>query len=137
MGTTVANEQVTTKEEVRYLWLRDQGNRPVACVASEKNDSTLKFALAIHNPKDKFDKRMGRAVALARLRGNKHARFMSEINGIGFSVKNVKVALLRALAFGQSMFGSERLPERIREVAQYRLKNYKEPEQVAKEKEAG
>ncbi len=131
------------KNEVRYFWLRDEKNRPVACIASEKDGMTVRLALAIHNPKDKFDKKMGRAVALARLRGNKHARFVSRINGVGVSVKNVKKELLEILSLGRMYTETNKpsgsmwiLPERVYRTAKYRLDIYKEPRQIAKEKES-
>ena len=66
------------KDGIHVFWLRepsttdDKGKvrcgAPVACVASQLVDGTLKFAVATHNPHDKFNRATGRNKAIGRLK---------------------------------------------------------------------
>jgi hypothetical protein len=125
VATMAAAKQVMGKRDIRYFWLRDETNRPLACIASDKDEETLHFSLAIHNLKDKFNKQLGKSVALARLQGNGHARFTSS-----FPVsQNIKKELLTRIATGNG-FGKDVIPESVRNAAQFRLDNYKDKNAV-------
>ena len=119
-------KKVLEKRDIRYFWLRDATNRPLACIASDKADEALHFSLAIHNPKDKFNKQLGKAVALARLQGNGHARFTS-----AFSIgQNIKKELLRRISESTG-FGKDVIPEVVRQAARFRLTTYKDKNAAA------
>lgn len=64
---------------MRVFWIRDASRRPVACVAttlSSTEADTVRFAIAIPNPRDKFDRARGRAIAEGRL-SKPHSRHLA------------------------------------------------------------
>lgn len=53
---------------LRYYWLRDADNRPVACIATKmRSNDTLLVSIASHNPIDPFSKKAGRDVAAIKM----------------------------------------------------------------------
>jgi hypothetical protein len=84
------------KDGVHVFWLRDEQRKPIACVASEKlPDGTLKFAVATHNPHDKFNRATGMNKAKGRLKAvhNPHHKTVPLVEGV--SPRN---AVLSAIA---------------------------------------
>ena len=63
---------------VRFFYLRSNGF-PVACVAYILEDSNVRYALSVYNPKDKFSKKFAREVAASRL--NKGKYFITQLMG--------------------------------------------------------
>lgn len=61
------------KDGTHVFWLRDKWRRPVSLVAVNKEGNTIKYAVATHNPKDKFNRATGHNKALGRLASLKHA----------------------------------------------------------------
>lgn len=55
------------KDGMHVFWLRDRNRKPVTCVATQLEGRTLKYALATHNPHDKFNRATGRQKAVGRL----------------------------------------------------------------------
>lgn len=55
------------KDGIHVFWLRDEHRHPVSCVASKIENGAVKFAVATHNPHDKFNKKTGRNKAIGRL----------------------------------------------------------------------
>jgi hypothetical protein len=98
---------------MKFYWLRDERNNPVAVVASEDNKEAgvVNFSLAIFNPKDDFDKVRGRAIAEGRLqKGKRYATLLVDAE--------IKHNLMRALE------QDEALPMRIRRAAGWWLKKH-------------
>jgi hypothetical protein len=111
----------TAKPKQRWFWLRDEHRFPVACIASglldcncpdypgliskscpshgfEASPARVQFALSIVNPKDHFDRRRGREIALARLaKGKAHGEA---------PLAGAKRAILSALAADVKLFFS-------------------------------
>src|SRR5208282_4774392 len=105
------------KNEVRYYWLRDKQNNPVACVASRSYESAygdrIEFAFAAYNPIDNFKKELGRAIAAGRLEAH-HPTFTVKKEG------NIKLNILNYLS--SHVTG---LPSSVLEAARYQLSVYK------------
>lgn len=59
---------------IKVFYLRDMNNHLVAAVASTMQGNTVAYAVATHNPKDPFNKKVGRAIAIGRLASTKHVR---------------------------------------------------------------
>jgi hypothetical protein len=68
---------------IKVFYLRDMNNHLVAAVASTMQGNTVAYAVATHNPKDPFNKKVGRAIAIGRLASTKHVRGVE----VGASVK--------------------------------------------------
>jgi hypothetical protein len=77
-------------ENLRYYWLRDEKKNPVACIASRKQNGIVEFTVAAHNPIDKFNKRLGREIAVGRFTNPIHIWTVN-------TVDNVKIAILNAI----------------------------------------
>lgn len=60
---------------VRHFFVRDASNFPVACVATDKTDHTIRYALSVCNPLD-FDK-----FEISRMRNIAKGRLVAFING--------------------------------------------------------
>jgi hypothetical protein len=59
----------TKQDNVRMFYLRDSEKKPVVLVATDTvDDSHIVYAVAIHNPKDSFDRAMAHTVVLGRLK---------------------------------------------------------------------
>jgi hypothetical protein len=101
--------------ELRYNWLRDKNNVPVACIASKREKNFVYFSIAAHNPIDKFSKIAGRTVAAV-----KFAEGFTEITS---SSGNIKVNILTAIT--NNFFIGTYTSSRVLEAAKYRLKTYK------------
>lgn len=54
---------------IRFVYLRDKRDQPISCIAVsyDKEDKKISFAISTLNPKDKFNKKLGREVAEGRL----------------------------------------------------------------------
>ena len=100
-------------ENTRIFWLRDQAKRPVACIASRRDEEgKFLFALAACSPKDIFDKARGRNIALGRL---------EKSNGHTYSINpkdNPKRSLMETLA---STFG---FPTDVQKAAKHWLRTH-------------
>jgi hypothetical protein len=62
----------------RFTFIRDhRNNAPVGCIAYRVNNETRRFEYEIstHNPKDNFDRKLARAVAVGRL--DRHPRVIT------------------------------------------------------------
>ena len=57
------------KKNIRLIYVRDEKNNPIGCVAIQKSklNKWVKYAASMANPNDKFDKEIGRLLALGRL----------------------------------------------------------------------
>lgn len=53
--------------EVKYYYIRDDGNNPVACCATISNGEQVRFALSVKNPLDDFKKSQARGIAATRV----------------------------------------------------------------------
>lgn len=110
-----------TKERrmnIRVFYIRDASKFPVACVATRVIDERpgvktpeIEFALAIHNPKDTFDKVRGREIAVGRLEKHKIQGYVGKEAGAS---KRILELIAR----------DEKLPQRVREAAKYRAASY-------------
>lgn len=102
---------------MRVFFLRDHRKFPVACVASElvagpsADTKSVVFSMAIHNPSDKYDRHLGKAKAIGRLKGHQY------VSAICFQPKSVRVDVLTAIIHNKT------LPARVRAAAKYRLAN--------------
>ena len=97
---------------MRVFFLRDRTMFPVACLASEKIDTTIKVALSIHNPIDTFNRSRGRDIAEKRLQKGK---LYAEL-----SADRPKVQLMWKL------FNDKELPTRVRKAAEVWLREHDE-----------
>ena len=91
-------------QNVRFNWLRDAGNNPVAVIASgllidEKimKPLSIHYALAIYNPKDKFNKALAKSIAEGRLKYHQNATD-GLVGVIDPDVPNIKLAILNKIA---------------------------------------
>lgn len=110
--------------QIRYNWLRDKQNNPVACIASAQlvDEKIMKalsihYALAIYNSKDKFSKELGRQVAFGRL--NYHQRCDGFAGVLDPDLPNMKLAILKAIASAHD------LPSHVRAAAKHQISVYK------------
>jgi len=94
---------------VKWFWLRDEHNNPVACVATKLGTEGIAFAVAIPNPKDRFDRTRGREIAVGRLEHGKPKMCTLET---GVHPKQQVYALIAK---------DTNLSQRIRKAAQFRL----------------
>lgn len=53
--------------EPKFTYIRNEKGFPVACLAYTREGDLFKYAVSVHNPKDKFDREMARKVAGGRL----------------------------------------------------------------------
>ena len=116
------------EEQIRYNWLRDEKNNPVACIATKQHpefSGMLLFALAIYNKKDKFSKQFAKELLVKRLDYHSHAKYRGTVSKQG----NIKLFMLQAIAGNASGFGSpdcgSPIPKPVRQAAAYRLLIYK------------
>lgn len=98
--------------QVRWFYLRDESDFPVACIASRLNDpeaQTIDFALSIRNLKDEYDSGRGRDIAVGRLNKNrtKHIKTVPRFGAKIFILTNI--------------MEDKNVPMRIRAAAGYRL----------------
>jgi hypothetical protein len=52
---------------VRFMYLRDERRKPVACVAMRRDGNNVLYQLSTAHPKDQFDKKLARTIAVGRL----------------------------------------------------------------------
>lgn len=96
--------------QTRVFYLRDANKFPVACVASRVVDSEnlktpiIRYAISIHNPKDTFDRKRGREIAIGRLLKGKHIGWVHKQPG-------VKIEVLNEIARDPN------IPQRVRDAA--------------------
>jgi hypothetical protein len=106
----------TNDEKVRTFWIRDPKNNPVACLATFRDyqtvPNTLLYAVSTYNPIDQFNRKMGRDIAVGRLK-SKHCSVIHLKPG-----ENIKREVLYQIMSDAS------LPHRIRNAAGYRLSIY-------------
>jgi hypothetical protein len=105
------------KNEPRWFYLRDENNHPVGCVASKiEKDNTgtelVKVSISIQNPKDNWNKELGRHIALERL-GKEHIFYAH----YAMTSVPIKEGIMNAIA------GDKKLPSRFREAAILWLKD--------------
>lgn len=62
--------------EPKFTYIRNEKGFPVACLAYTREDGLFKYAVSVHNPKDKFDREMARKVAGGRLLKNESSSCM-------------------------------------------------------------
>lgn len=56
---------------LRYMYIRDDKHFPVGCVAYKIcDDGLVQYGISTHNPHDKFDRRIARLYAAARIAEN-------------------------------------------------------------------
>lgn len=55
---------------MKFFYLRDESRNPIGLVASHKVGEWIEFAISTWNPKDKFDKKIAKEVAVGRLKNN-------------------------------------------------------------------
>lgn len=55
--------------QLRYIYLRDTKQQPCACIAVvyNKKASTVSYALSVLNPRDRFNRKVARDLAVGRL----------------------------------------------------------------------
>lgn len=106
--------------DIRVFYIRDVSKFPVACVATRVIDERpgvrtpeIEFSLAIHNPKDTFDKVRGREIAIGRLMKHKIQGYVGKEQGASKKILELIAA-------------DEHLPWRVREAAMLRVLTYKE-----------
>lgn len=56
--------------EPKFTYIRNEKGFPVACLAYTREGDQFKYAVSVHNPKDKFNREMARKVAGGRLLKN-------------------------------------------------------------------
>lgn len=62
---------------VRVFYIRDSNKFPVACVAyTQVTADEVAYGLSIHNPKDSFNKVLGRSIAIGRLEKSKEDEYI-------------------------------------------------------------
>jgi hypothetical protein len=127
-----------SRSNIRHFWLRDKKNNRVAVVATQPIDpvnhpNTVNFAVATHNPKDKFNPKTALNVVLGRL------KFSSAGNVINTELGSVKAQILKHLAtdivvnavgYKDGVYdtkGMPQYPERTRRAARLWLKNHPQP----------
>jgi hypothetical protein len=55
------------QKKIRFFYLRDRKGFPRVCVARAITGNTITFAYTVHNPKDKYSKKLARMIATDRL----------------------------------------------------------------------
>lgn len=107
--------------KIRYFWLRDARRNPVACVGSMEESGVVTFALAIHNPKDKFNKVAAKRIVEQRLGSTKPAPYRSVVaTGEGI---NPKLEIMKDICLERH--GKGVYPQRVRDAACWWIRNYK------------
>jgi hypothetical protein len=88
-----------SRQFMKIFYLRDERKFPVACVASELLDGgkTVRFAVATHNPADRFDRVRAREVAAGRLHKSKN------IAEIARPEVRIKAAVVTAIMMDESL----------------------------------
>lgn len=56
-------------DNIKIYWMRDEIGNPVSCLATKQMDNVIVYAISTHNPLDKFQKKVGRGIAITRLAG--------------------------------------------------------------------
>lgn len=103
---------------MRHFFLKDINKFPVACIASAirnnlggltdgplEPDSTVVYAMSIHNPKDEFNRGLARDIAYARLSKGKYT-----VSGAGI-IRPIKYGILTEIAYEM------RIHPRVKEAA--------------------
>ena len=107
---------------MRVFFLRDATRFPIACVASEKVEDLILYALSICNPKDKkvFDRRRARTIAEERMKlvlSSTVREKVTQFSGYVRAEGNIKRALMQELEADSTM------PNQVRAAAEYWLAN--------------
>jgi hypothetical protein len=112
-GLLKLKEITMLSNDVRFNWLRDKGNNPVAVVASRPVEQAIRYAIAIYNPNDRFNKVVGRQIAEGRL--NFHQKEDGLVGFVASPISNVKQAILT------NIMKTDELPKHVRDAAKYRI----------------
>lgn len=110
--------------KVRIFFLRNENKFPVACIASTieqvVDGAIVRYAISTHNPKDPYDKKLARSMALERLAKKKmwvHVRETPFEKLVGSSIdlpddpKLIKKMMLTEIA------NEADWPQRVRDAA--------------------
>ena len=55
------------KNSVKYIYVRDEKKNPVGCVAYQVHNDHFYYGWSVHNPADRFDRKLARTIAVGRL----------------------------------------------------------------------
>jgi len=101
--------------KIRFTYLRDHNEHPIACVAVmfEPNTKQLIYGISTLNPSDTFNKKVARDLAVGRL-VQKPSRLTLHIPKHEITAHEITRRVLKDLL----MWGHEELPNRTRKGAQ-------------------
>jgi hypothetical protein len=99
-----------TEPTVKVFSLRNENRFPVACVAYTQTEDEAIFAVSTHNPKDCFNKKLGRHIAVSRLTNGSWLSDTVKVEG------DIKVNILSAILC------YDKFPQRTQEAALLWLK---------------
>lgn len=51
----------------KFMFLRGEHNFPIGCIAMRRFENRIEYQISTLNPKDRFDRRLARQLALGRL----------------------------------------------------------------------
>lgn len=113
----MATQQPTNR--IRWFYVRDKDGKPVACIATKRENQSIAIAFSVCNPVDQWNKKIARDKAIGRVNS---VSFLHHCFGEGDIKKNV----MKTLAKGEPILDDEGLlvvsiPTRLKQAAKFWL----------------
>lgn len=118
----------------KFFYIRNESDFPVGCVVYKQYGYAVMWAFSTHNPKDKFDKKIARDVAMGRLTKHYQTIWLKQEHQSHSS--DIMLKILQTIGYNKQIFNdldySEnwkatkmRIPARISHAAKYMVENYR------------
>lgn len=82
---------------IRFMFLRDKDKQPIGCIAVDYIHGRLEYGLSVLNPKDKFDRRLARSIAIGRWGTNSSCNHIPFVKDDSFNMHLVSSTVMKHL----------------------------------------